>query len=636
MRIWVLLAGLSVASSWGLAADGPTSDPVRTAELRAEIQDFLGKELAAHLSAIPTVDPPPDRVWGALTTGKFTWGTFMRSLSVYRELTGVERLGDRDMAPWIARMGLLEARGGGVAFAQLYPALALRSFGANLERNAVWRSLGDKERPEWGSLLDATRFYDPEAKTLGKGTLSENYYGVAARIESVAHDVGLRKDRRMLDDLLDLAARQFTSGTIYADDKAPVGCYDRYSNEYARTLWVSAHVAGRKDIVEALRPSLRRQMRLWWDVVAPDGYGTPWGRTIGLISYLDTMEIVGFLAENPEFRPAPMPQLAALFHQAWRSLRKEYRDERHLLDVFAFGRGSYYYIKGDQVPGDREWQQTTSFFGKVGDASLAFFPALEREGLAQFPARPTLPEVARFELYRQDPRPAGLWVVRQGPLRFALPIVTGNMRPALSDYMPAPHGLPGFAAPVERHYPSMASFIELEDGRTIVATDGADEIRPAADGQSLEVVWRRFARVGAKHSEPQVEPGFKTRVVFRIDGDRLLREETLTASRDVAVRRFSFAVPTTAARVSETTARPGTKRRWAFASPEATLEVGLEDGPLEAAVWAPGDAPEGQAPRRGVPLHLQIETRSTMILTPARPFRWSVWLRVGPPAEIRP
>src|SRR5688572_23026237 len=111
MRIGVLLAGVLMVSSRGLAADGPAPDSVQTAELRVEIQDFLGKELAAHLSAVPGVNPPPDRVWGALTTGKFTWGTFMRSLSVYRELTGVERLGDRELGPWIARMGLLEARG---------------------------------------------------------------------------------------------------------------------------------------------------------------------------------------------------------------------------------------------------------------------------------------------------------------------------------------------------------------------------------------------------------------------------------------------------------------------------------------------------------------------------------------------
>ena len=630
MRLGPLVVlSLSMAPIQG-AAESLPAGPVRTAELRREIQDFLGAELAAHVAAIPTLDPPPDRVWGALTTGKFSWGTFMRALAMYRELTGVERVAGRDLAPDLARMGLLEARSGGVAFAQLYPAFTLRSFGADLTTNAMWQAMNDAERAEWRALLDATRFYDPETKALRKMTLSENYYGVAARITSVAHDVGLRKDRVMLDDLLDLAARQFTSGKIYADDKAPVGCYDRYSNEHARGLWISARTAGREDILAALRPSLRQQMRLWWDVVSPDGYSTPWGRSIGVISYMDTLEIVGFLARNPEFRPAPMPQLAALFHQAWRWLRHEYSNERHLLDVFAFGRGNYYYIKGDRLPGDREWQQTSGFFGKLGEASLAFFPAIEEEGLAEFPAQPTLPDVARFEFFRKEGRQAGVWTVRQGAMRFALPIVTGNMRPTLSDYMPAPHGLPGFAAPVEARYPSMATFIELADGRTIVATDGADEIEPAADGRSLKVVWRRFAQVGVKHGEPLVEPGFRTEVVFRIEGDRLVRRETLIASEAVTLRRVSFAVPTTATRAVERP-REAKERSWTFESPEATLDLGIEEGwPMDASLWAPGNAPEGQGPRLGLPLHLQIESRSTMMLTSERPLSWSIWLRVTP------
>ena len=56
-------------------------------------------------------------------------------------------------------------------------------------------------------------------------------------------------------------------------------------------------------------------MRLWWDVVSEDGYGYNWGRSQGVVSYLDTPEIVGFLALHPEFRPAPLADLAIAF--AW-------------------------------------------------------------------------------------------------------------------------------------------------------------------------------------------------------------------------------------------------------------------------------------------------------------------------------
>src|SRR5258708_29812954 len=45
---------------------------------------------------------------------------------------------------------------------------------------------------------------------------------------------------------------------------------------------------------------------------------------------------------------------------------------------------------------------------------------------------------------------------------------------------PMPHGFSGLAVPVEKIYPCLVPFLELEDGRTIAAVDGADEIKPAA------------------------------------------------------------------------------------------------------------------------------------------------------------
>src|SRR6476619_7591702 len=63
----------------------PHTTMVSTATLRDEVNEFLNKELAAHLGAIKTLDPVPDRVLGVPTTGEFSWGTFMRSLAAYSD-----------------------------------------------------------------------------------------------------------------------------------------------------------------------------------------------------------------------------------------------------------------------------------------------------------------------------------------------------------------------------------------------------------------------------------------------------------------------------------------------------------------------------------------------------------------------
>src|SRR5258708_10088044 len=117
------------------------------------------------------------------------------------------------------------------------------------------------------------RFYD--AKNHQLINLPENYFGVAARIAAIDYKLGLNKNRASLDDLLNRAASQFTGGALYADDSPPTGRYDRYSNEYARALYDAAELAGREDLLRAIPPSLKEQLKLWRGLLSPARYGYP-------------------------------------------------------------------------------------------------------------------------------------------------------------------------------------------------------------------------------------------------------------------------------------------------------------------------------------------------------------------------
>ena len=584
-----------------------------------EIRTFLGRELAAHLKPITSFDPAPERVNGALTTGEFTWGTFMRALAAYGQLSGTTTLADRDLVRTIGDIGLLEVRLGGTRFSQLYAALSLRHYGTDLTRNRLWQTLTPKEREAWQTLLDANRFYDPVKKQVIN--LPENYLGVAARIAAMAWDVGLLKDRAALDSLLDRAASQFTSGALYADDSLPTGRYDRYSNEYVRYVWEAAQIARRQDLLDAMRPSIRQQMRLWWDLVAEDGYGYPWGRSLGIVSYLDTLEIAGFLALHPEFRPAPLAQLAAAYHAAWRSLRNDYKDDRHLLSLYDDGRGNFSYISID-----REFQQTAGFLGKLAHAHMQLMNGLTNERVRAFPATPTLGDVARFEFFQKKGRQAGVWVVRQGPLRFALPITTAT-RPGIADYLPAPHGLAGFAAPVEQVVPALVPFLKLASGETIVAADGADSIDASPDGRRVSARWTRWARIGAKSTE-WMQPSVSTEVEWRLDGRTIVRSERLTVTEPVRVSQFRVVVPSTASTIS-TEAGSGV-RIDTLSGREGTLRVSVPHSSWPVAVTvrpAAGDTPLGRGARGAVPLHLEYEARD-ITLTPGAQATWTLRLEV--------
>jgi hypothetical protein len=298
-------------------------------------------------------------------------------------------------------------------------------------------------------------------------------------------------------------------------------------------------------------------------------------------------------------------------------LRRDYNDKTHVLSVFAFGRGNYSYISRD-----REWQQTINFFGKGGLAHGRFVKAMRHENIDKFSSRINRSDVARFVFFRQGDRPAGVWLVRQGPVYFTLPITTGT-KPGVADYLPAPHGLPGFDNPVEQVYPAMVPFLELTDGRVIAATDGADEISPAVDGKSLRVVWRRWALIGSKAGE-FVDPHITSEVTWRLEGSTLTRDETLKGTEPITIRRWWIAIPSTAGE-TETSLVSG-RRTDHFMLGQDRMEflvTGRAEWPLTISLLASQDTALGRGARGAIPLHLLYKSRD-LHLEPGRAKTWKL------------
>lgn len=606
IRSFVFLTAIcSVFFQNQLFAQAKSNEPaVSTNALDSEIKEFTAREIAAHFGNIKTMNPPPDRVFNAMTVGDFSWGSFARALAAQADVGGTRTIAGKDTARAVAEIGLIEERKGGKAFAQLYSTLALRHYGTDLSKNAVWQSMSESEKKEWLSLLDATRIYD--AKKRQVINLPENYLGVAVRIAAMSYQMGVLKDRAFLDSLVERAAEQFTNGAIYADDSPPTGRYDRYSNEYARFCWDAAEIAGRKDIQEKLKPTLKIQMQLWWDLVSPAGYGYNWGRSQGLVSYLDTLEIAAFLGENAKFRPAKLEEIAAVYNLAWRWIRADYSDETHMFTVFAYGRGNYNYINPS-----REWQQAGTSFGKIIMANNSFIKSLKKENISQVPSTVKLPDVNRFVFFEKKPdRQFGVWLVRQGKFQFALPITTGT-KPAIADYLPAPFGLLGFSAPVEEVYPSLVPFLELEDGKTYATSEGATFIEPGSDGKSLKVTWKKWARIGSKSGEV-FENGLTSEVEFRLENNKLVRRETLTADKDLIIKKWRVAVPTTAENVKSEMQNGNSI--FTLRGREGKIAVSVRsDWKTTSEIFATGDSRLGKGVLGAIPVHIVFQSADLQI-----------------------
>ncbi len=349
---------------------GSDTPMISARQFSADANSFLQREIAAHLAAVQTIDPPQQLVLGVPTKGDFTWGSFMRAITACSALSGKPLMAGHDLPHFLGQLGLIEAREGGKTFSQLGAALTLRHFGTNQGTNPLWQSLTPEGQAQWRALLNTDRFYDRANRKVIN--LPENYLGVAARIVTMDYEMGLIADRAFADDILSRAAGQFLQGALYTDDNLPTGRYDRYSQEYARFVYEAARNIGRTDIQAAVDPALKAVMRTWWDLVGPDGCGYPWGRTIGAMSYMDTMEIIGFLAQYPSIGPRRCRRLASVYHAAWQWLQQDYQSDRHLLNMFGFGRAYYKYMSPE-----RQWQQTTAFLAKSADSLRLLATALK-------------------------------------------------------------------------------------------------------------------------------------------------------------------------------------------------------------------------------------------------------------------
>jgi hypothetical protein len=304
-------------------------------------------------------------------------------------------------------------------------------------------------------------------------------------------------------------------------------------------------------------------------------------------------------------------------------LRHDYNDKTHVLSVFAFGRGNYSYISRD-----REWQQTINFFGKGALAHARFIQAMRGENVTRFASEIKRPDLARFVFFRHGDRPAGVWLVRQGPVYFTLPITTGT-KPGVADYLPSPHGLPGFDNPVEQVYPALVPFLELADGRVITATDGADEIMPASDGKSLRVVWRRWALVGSKSGQ-LVDPHLTSEVSWHLEGSILTRDETLKSTEPITIRRWWVAVPSTAAHNESSLVDGRRTDHFAFGQDRMDLSfTARADWSLETSLLATGDSALGRGARGAIPLHLIYESRD-LLLEPNKAKTWHLVTELAP------
>jgi len=175
-------------------------------------------------------------------------------------------------------------------------------------------------------------------------------------------------------------------------------------------------------------------MKLWWDYCSPDGYGYSWGRSLGAISYMDTMEIVGFSACIRNFGQYRFNSLRRSYNAAWTWLG----ETTSIKTAFAV----HLYVRQGRlryITKEREWQQTTTFSRKIMAAHKNVHAGDAMSRSSSFRLRPTLRQSRAFEFF-SGWTGAQVWslVGSPGCIQFALPFCDGTEGWRSLTYEPMP------------------------------------------------------------------------------------------------------------------------------------------------------------------------------------------------------
>jgi len=107
--------------------------------------------------------------------------------------------------------------------------------------------------------------------------------------------LGLLKDRELVDGVITRGGAALHQRRYVFDDAPPTGPLRFVTQTNMRGFVWEGRGSCRSEGHSRRRPALaERADALWWDLVFPDGYGYAWGRIMGVVSYMDTMESSAF------------------------------------------------------------------------------------------------------------------------------------------------------------------------------------------------------------------------------------------------------------------------------------------------------------------------------------------------------
>jgi hypothetical protein len=138
----------------------------------------------------------------------------------------------------------------------------------------------------------------------------------------------------------------------------------------------------------------------------------------------------------------------------------------------------------------------------------------------------------------------------------------------------------------------------------------------------VTATWERWVVPGSRAGET-VDPGITSSVTWSLEGGTLARDEILTATKPVGVKRLWMAIPSRADHLATSFSDAARSDRLASAEGTIEIRVAASNLPIFVSALATGDSQLGRGARGGIPLHMELRSGHT-ILDPDHPLRWRI------------
>lgn len=363
-------------------------------------------------------------------------------------------------------------------------------------------------------------FYDVDKKCLKRG-LPTNYYGVAFRVALLREYLGWEEEgmSKYFLEVLENHIRTYSGSTLYMDETAGEGRYDKYTMTIASEICEAFLYVG-KDVPPFWKDMMVHIGQIVLELADEQALGFSYGRSIGahgtacIIENIPVAFHLGY-SENVPFAYSYCIRAARQVTEFW------YSEKRGFITLWDDGRRTDYYRNKTRVLEVNLDMNLKLFRANYLLEALHLNNQEEIDEITYTKVLETLPKF-KYYPFEQRSNNRGMVIYRLNENVFTLPIINGGKTYYKAiPYLPIPFNTEFIQGAPEESRPMLVPQVTLKDGTCLMPISYMQNINVKALEGAHEVEWEQahLCNIEDAHSPKEYEQASsKTRYTFAEEG----------------------------------------------------------------------------------------------------------------------